>query len=193
MTSVVIDWFRAGETLNACFNALDRHVVRGGADELALAGDRDYSYARLLTEVGALAGVLAAFDLGVGSEVVLRDLPPEHAVIATLACARVGSVVHDAEGPGTAMRVLGTLLDEPSGQVPVITVDDTGELSWVSAMTAGRANPAGCADVPADAPLRVVDGRAVPLAPHLLAVAAGEVADDVLGPLLAGGTIRLPG
>ncbi|MBA3782773.1 MAG: hypothetical protein H0X12_13100 [Nocardioides sp.] len=193
MTAATIDWFRAGETLNACYNALDRHVVRGLADSLALVGDRDYSYARLLTEVAAFAGVLTAFDLGIGAEVVLYDLPPDYAVIATLACARVGAVVHDSEPQAPAMRVLGTLPETPVGDVPVITADDTGELTWATAMTAGRSNPAGCADVPADAPLRVVVGRAVSLGEHLLAVAAGEVEDDVFGPLLAGGTIRLPG
>ncbi len=191
MTQVSIDWFRAGQTLNACYNALDRHVVRGAADEIALAGDRDYSYARLLTEVGAFAGVLTAFDLGIGADVVLGDLPPEYAVIATLACARVGAVVHDSEPPTPAMRVLGTLPDGPAGDVPLITADATGELSWATAMTAGRANPAGCADVPASTPLRVVGGRAVALAEHLTAVAAGEVGDDVFGPLIAGETIRL--
>lgn len=190
-------WFRrpsagAPGTLNACFNALDRHVVHGRADDLAVVADRDYSYARLLTEVAALAGALRAFDLSLGHEVLVSGLPPLEHVLATLACARLGLVVHDTAPPAPAMALLGTLPPGPVGEAPVITADASGDLTWDTAMTAGRTDPAACADVPADAPLRVVDGRPVPLAAHLAAVVSGEVDDDVLGPLLAGGTLHLP-
>ena len=191
-------WFRqpaAGSpgTINACFNAVDRHVVRGLADEVALVSDREYSYARLLTEVAAFAGALRAFDLTVGHEVLVAGLPPLEHVIATLACARLGLVVHDTEPPAPAMAVLGTRPGAPVGEAPVITADGSGELTWDTAMAAGRTDPAACLDVPGDAPLRVVDGRAVPVAAHLAAVAAGQVQDAVFGPLLGGGTIHLAG
>lgn len=193
-----IDWFRrpgAGDpgTLNACFNALDRHVVRGRADDLALLGDREYSYARLLTEVAAFAGAMRAFGVGIGQEVLVSGLPPLQDVVVSLACARLGVVLHGTPPPAPALAVLGTLPAAPVGEAAVITADTSGELTWDAMMAAGRTDPAGCADVPAEAPLRVVGGRAVPTAEHLLAVAAGEADDAVLGPLLAGGTLTLPG
>lgn len=190
-------WFRrpsggASGTLNACYHAVDRHVIRGLADDLAVVADRDYSYARLLTEVAAFAGALRAFDLSLGDEVLVGDLPPLQHVIVTLACARLGLVVHDTEPPAPAMAVLGTLPDGPVGEAPVITIDATGEVTWQAAMVAGRTDPAACVDVPGDALLRVVDGVGVPVAAHLAAVASGAVMDPVLGPLLAGGTLHLP-
>ena len=189
-------WFRLPSadgpgTLNACYNALDRHVIKGLADEVALVGGREHTYAGLLTDVAALAGALRAFDLTLGHEVLVAGLPPLEHVVATLACARLGVVVHDTAPPAPAMALLGTRPDVPIGEAPVITADGSGELTWDTAMAAGRTDPAACLDVPADAPLRVVDGRPVPVAAHLAAVAAGQVEDAVFGPLLAGGTIRL--
>ena len=191
-----IDWFRRPGaddrgTLNACYNALDRHVIRGRADEVAMVADREYSYSRLLTETSACAGAMQAFGLAVGDEVLVLGLPPLQHVVVTLACARLGVVAVDAAPQPPAMAVVGTLADAPAGGAPVITADETGELTWETAMTAGRTDPAACADVPAGLPLRVVGGRPVPTAEHLLAVAAGEVDDPVLSPLLAGGTQRL--
>ena len=65
-----IDWIHHSDdgpdTLNLCFNALDRHVVRGRADEPAIAADRPTSYARLVEEVAAFGGVLRAFGIGLG-------------------------------------------------------------------------------------------------------------------------------
>ena len=59
-------WF-PGARLNTCYNALDRHVIAGNADELALIHDsavtgevRTFTYAQLLDEVARAAGVLQA-------------------------------------------------------------------------------------------------------------------------------------
>ena len=54
-----VTWFRApagddAGTLNACYNALDIHVIRGRAEDIALADPGgDWTFARLLTEVAA--------------------------------------------------------------------------------------------------------------------------------------------
>lgn len=63
-------WF-PDATLNTCFNALDRHVVRGRADQAALIYDspvtgtvRTVSYAELLEEVAAFGGALRALGVG---------------------------------------------------------------------------------------------------------------------------------
>lgn len=189
-------WFRppAGDagTLNACYNAVDVHVIRGRAEQVALLdGERPVTFARLLTEVGAFAGVLQAFGVRMGDEVVVLDVPPFEDTVLQLACARVGAVVCRQPSPTPALAVVGTAGRHDLGAVPLITVDDSGELDWPTAMRAGRTEPAGCAEVPGDAPLRVIDGTAVPTAEHLLAVAAGAVVDPVLTPLMAGETLAL--
>ena len=189
-------WFRppAGDagTLNACYNAIDIHVIRGRAEEVALLdGARPVTFARLLTEVGAFAGVLQAFGVRTGDEVVVVDVPPLEDVVLQLACARVGAVLSRDVSPTPALAVVGTADGHDFGAVPLITVDGSGELDWPTAMRAGRTDPAGCAEVPGDAPLRIVDGTAVQTAEHLLAVAARDVIDPVLTPLMAGETLVL--
>lgn len=189
-------WFRppAGDagTLNACYNAVDIHVIRGRAEQVALLdGERPVTFARLLTEVGAFAGVLQAFGVTMGDEVVGLDVPPLEDTVLQLACARVGAVLLREPSPTPALAVVGTAGGHDLGAVPLITVDDSGELDWATAMRAGRTDPAGCAEVPGDAPLRVTDGVPVPTAERLLAVAAGEVIDPVLTPLMAGEPLAL--
>lgn len=149
MTEVA--WFRppaddAG-TLNACYNALDIHVIRGRADDVALDDpDGDWTFARLLTEVAACAGVLQAFGVGVGQQVAVGFLPVRTAVTVVLAIARVGAVaVYDnSDAPDTTVRV-----GSADGTV-TFGVDDQ-EVPWEVAMRAGRTDPAPCADVPGDA------------------------------------------
>lgn len=192
-----IDWFRRPTdtdpgTLNACYNALDRHVIRGHADRVAvLDGGSSRTVAWLLTEVGACAGVLQAFGVTVGDEVVVLDVPPLEATVLELACARVGAVVFRAPSTTPKLVVVGSRGERDLGDAPVISIDDSAELDWPTAMRAGRTDPAGCADLPADSALRVIDGVAVPLAPHLLAVAAGELVDPILTPLIAGEALVL--
>lgn len=89
-------WF-AGGTCNASVVALDRHLpTRGSQVALSWEGEpgdrRALTYNRLHTEVVALAAALRALGVGVGDRVALHmGLVPE-AVIAMLACARVGAV-----------------------------------------------------------------------------------------------------
>lgn len=189
-------WFRppAGDAgrLNACYNALDVHVIRGRADEVAIVdGQRELSFARVLTDVAAFAGVLQTFGVGVGDEVVALDLPALEDVVVQLACARLGAVLLREPSPAPALAVVGTVADHDFGPAPLITVDDTGELAWQTMMRAGRAEPAGCAELAGDATLRLVDGEPVLVAEHLLAVVAGTVDDPVLATLMAGKTLVL--
>lgn len=147
-----VNWFRAPAdddpgTLNACYEALDIHVVRGRADDVALSVDgEERSFARLLTEVAACAGVLRAFGVGLGDRVVVAGLSPENRVVVPLAVARVGAVAAYDDTPGAAGKV---------------RVDATGfgvdgdEVAWDVAMRAGRTDPAGCADVPGDGVMAV--------------------------------------
>lgn len=151
-----VTWFRAPAdddpgTLNACYNALDIHVVRGRADDVALALDgTDHTFAQLLTEVAACAGVLRAFGIGVGDRLVLGWVPPETAVVVVLAAARVGALVAYDNSAGAHGRVQVAATE---GGVAFLV--DGDELPWDIAMRAGRTDPAPSADVPGDAVLAV--------------------------------------
>src|SRR5262245_36014494 len=91
-------WF-PGAVCNTCYNALDRHVAGGRADQPALIYDspvtdiqRRFSYAELLAEVRAFAAVLKQFGVGKGDRVVLYMPMVPEAVVAMLACARIGAI-----------------------------------------------------------------------------------------------------
>ena len=110
-------WF-AGGVLNTCYNALDRHVARGRADQVALIHDSPltgtitkFTYAELLRETQALAAVLQ--DLGVtkGDRVILYMPMVPEAVVAMLACARIGAV-HSVVFGGFAAKELATRIDD---------------------------------------------------------------------------------
>lgn len=149
-----VTWFRAPSddhpgTLNACYNALDIHVVRGRADDVA--ADLDGSgrtFAWLLTEVAACAGVMRAFGVEVGDQVALGSVPQGAGVVAVLAAARVGALVQYDDSPGATGKVVVR-----GGSGGVAFAVDGEDLPWDVAMRAGRTDPAGCADVPGDAVL----------------------------------------
>jgi len=91
-------WFPGGE-LNTCFNALDRHVRDGRGEQAALIYDspvtgvvRRYSYSELLDEVARFAGALTQEGVSRGDRVVIYMPMVPEAVIAMLACARLGAI-----------------------------------------------------------------------------------------------------
>src|SRR5690242_11230247 len=91
-------WY-AGGRLNTCHNALDRHVGAGRADQLALIYDSPvtgttatYTYRELRDEVARFAGALAAQGVERGDRVVIYMPMVPEAVIAMLACARIGAI-----------------------------------------------------------------------------------------------------
>ena len=149
-----VTWFRPPADghpglLNACYNALDIHVVRGRADDVAAHLDgTERTFARLLTEVAACAGVLTAFGVVVGDQVALGAVPQGTGVVTVLAAARVGAVVQYDDSPGATGKVV------VRGTTDGVVLSADGEdVPWDVAMRAGRTDPAGCADVPGDAVL----------------------------------------
>jgi len=91
-------WFPGAQT-NTCYNALDRHVEGGRADQVALIYDspvtstvRAYTYRELRDEVARFAGVLAGKGIGRGDRVVIYMPMVPEAVIGMLACARIGAI-----------------------------------------------------------------------------------------------------
>ncbi len=91
-------WYTGGQ-LNTCFNAVDRHVRDGRAEQTALVFDspvtgvvRSYSFRELRDEVARVAGVLAREGVGRGDRVVIYMPMVPEAVITMLASARLGAV-----------------------------------------------------------------------------------------------------
>jgi len=110
-------WF-AGGRLNTCYNALDRHVERGRGEQAAIIYDsavtdtkRTITYAQLLDEVANFAGALAANGVGKGDRVIVYMPMIPEAVIAVLACARLGAV-HSVVFGGFAANELATRIDD---------------------------------------------------------------------------------
>ena len=104
--------------LTPCHNALDRHVEGGRADQAALIYDspvtnsqRSYTYAELTDEVAVLAGVLIDLGVGKGDRVIVYMPMIPEAVMAMLACARIGAV-HSVVFGGFAAAELATRIDD---------------------------------------------------------------------------------
>jgi acetyl-CoA synthetase len=119
-------WFDDGE-LNVAYNCLDRHVLAGNGDRVALhwegePGDsRSFTYAELTTEVKKAANLLTALGVQQGDRVAIYlPLIPE-AVISMLAVARIGAV-HSVVFGGFSAESLRSRIDDASA-VLVITAD----------------------------------------------------------------------
>jgi propionyl-CoA synthetase len=110
-------WFSGG-VVNTCYNALDRHVERGRADQVALIHDSPltdsvtkFTYAELLNEVQALGAIMQDFGVVKGDRVILYMPMVPEAVVAMLACARIGAV-HSVVFGGFAAKELATRIDD---------------------------------------------------------------------------------
>ena len=118
-------WFAGGE-LNTCYNALDRHVENGRADQLALIYDspvtsgtvKKYTYRELRDEVATFAGVLAANGVAKGDRVIIYMPMVPEAVVAMLACARLG-VIHSVVFGGFASNELAVRIDDAKPKIIV--------------------------------------------------------------------------
>jgi len=110
-------WFVDGE-LNACDNALDRHVRAGRGGQAALIHDspvtgvlRSYTYAELRDEVARIAGALRELGVTSGDRVLIYMPMVPEAVMAMLACARIGAV-HTVVFGGFAAHELAVRIDD---------------------------------------------------------------------------------
>jgi len=117
-------WF-AGGRLNTCYNALDRHVERGRADQLALIYDSPvtdtvatFTYRELRDEVARFAGALAALGVERGDRVVIYMPMVPEAAIAMLACARIGAI-HSVVFGGFASHELAGRIEDAQPKVVV--------------------------------------------------------------------------
>ncbi len=110
-------WFAGGQ-LNTCYNALDRHVERGRGDQTALIYDspvtdsqRKITYAEMLDDVSRFAGAIAAQGVAKGDRVIVYMPMIPEAIVAVLACARLGAV-HSVVFGGFAANELATRIDD---------------------------------------------------------------------------------
>ena len=117
-------WFSDGE-LNTCFNALDRHVAEGRAEQVALIYDSPVTdtveritYAELLDRVARFAGGLRSLGVGKGDRVILYMPMIPEAVVAMLACARLGAI-HSVVFGGFAPNELAIRIDDARPKVVV--------------------------------------------------------------------------
>jgi hypothetical protein len=207
-----LTWFRAPSgddpgRLNLCFNALDLHVVRGGAEDVVVRHRRgSLDRARLLEQTAALGGALRGLGVRAGQPVAALLDDELDDLLLLLACTRVGAayVALPATAPERDLdahrpRLLATSRPlDLRGHVPAAClvrgfppVEETRDVDWDVALRAGGADPAACADVPADLTALVVDGVAVPVgdalthdsgpARRLATLAAGDPLDLTRG------------
>ena len=110
-------WFPGGVT-NTCHNAIDRHVLAGRGQQAALIYDspvtntkQTFTYGRLLSEVQILGAMLRDFGVKKGDVVILYMPMVPEALIAMLACARIGAV-HSVVFGGFAAKELATRIND---------------------------------------------------------------------------------
>ncbi len=119
-------WFADGR-LNACVNAVDRHVEAGLGDRVAFhfvgePGDTaDMTYAELHRQVQRAANAIEALGIGAGDRVVLYIPNLLESVVAMLACARIGAP-HSLVFSGFSAEALRTRIDDAQARL-VITAD----------------------------------------------------------------------
>jgi propionyl-CoA synthetase len=109
-------WFRGGE-LNTCYNAVDRHVENGRGDQTAIIYDspvtgtiRKITYSELRDQVATFAGALKAQGAQKGDTVIIYMPMIPEALVAMLACARLG-VIHSVVFGGFAANELAIRID----------------------------------------------------------------------------------
>jgi propionyl-CoA synthetase len=110
-------WF-SGAQLNTCYNLLDAHVENGRAEQAALIYDspvtgtvKSFTYRELLNEVATFAGALRQQSVAKGDRVIIYMPMVPEAVIAMLACARIGAV-HSVVFGGFAADELATRIND---------------------------------------------------------------------------------
>ncbi|MBC2641622.1 MULTISPECIES: acetate--CoA ligase [unclassified Rhodococcus (in: high G+C Gram-positive bacteria)] len=122
----VAKWFVGGE-LNVAYNCVDRHVLAGNGDRVAIhfegePGDtRDLTYNDLLTEVSKAANTFTDLGLVAGDRVAIYMPMIPEAIVTMLACARLG-LTHSVVFAGFSASALRSRIDDAEAKL-VVTVD----------------------------------------------------------------------
>lgn len=122
-------WFVNGK-INACYNAVDRHVEAGRGSKVALIGEgepgdvREFTYKDMQREVSKLANALKSLGVAKGDRVcIYMPMCPELAM-AMLACARIGAA-HSVVFGGFSAESLVERINDASCKIVI-----TGDGSW---------------------------------------------------------------
>ena len=119
-------WFADG-TLNAAYNAVDRHVEDGHGEQVALLAeyedgtDARFTYAQVKEEISRMANALAELGVKTGDRVAIYLPMIPEAVFAMLACARIGAT-HSVVFGGFSADALRSRIED-AGAKAVITAD----------------------------------------------------------------------
>ena len=122
----VARWFADGK-LNVAYNCVDRHVIDGHGDQVAIhwegePGDsRAITYAQLLSEVSQAANYLTELGLRAGDRVAIYMPMVPEAIVSMLACARLG-LTHSVVFAGFSPSALRQRIDDAQARL-VITTD----------------------------------------------------------------------
>ncbi|MGA0057702.1 MAG: propionyl-CoA synthetase [Pelagibacteraceae bacterium] len=115
-------WFEDGVT-NTCYNALDFHVDNGLGDKVALIWDsaitntkEKYTFNQLKEKVSLFAGALKNQNIQKGDRVIIYMPMIPEAVIAMLACARIGAI-HSVVFGGFASNELANRIDDSKAKL----------------------------------------------------------------------------
>ena len=115
-------WFEDGVT-NTCYNALDIHIDRGNGKRTALIYDspitgnkNKFTYEELRTKVSRFAGALVNQGVKKGDRVIIYMPMIPEAVVAMLACARIGAI-HSVVFGGFASNELASRIDDSKAKV----------------------------------------------------------------------------
>jgi len=117
-------WFIGGK-MNTCYNCLDRHVERGFGSQTAIIHDspvtktvRKISYKELLSEVSQFASVLVSRGVQKGDRVLIYMPMIPEAIVAMLACARIGAI-HSLVFGGFASKELAVRINHATPKIIV--------------------------------------------------------------------------
>ena len=115
-------WFEDGVT-NTCYNALDLHIDQGRGDKTALIYDSPitgnkakFSFNELKEKVSKFAGALDNQGVKKGDRVIIYMPMIPEAVIAMLACGRIGAI-HSVVFGGFASNELASRIDDSKAKV----------------------------------------------------------------------------
>ncbi|SMY08781.1 propionyl-CoA synthetase [Flavimaricola marinus] len=111
------EWFSDG-MVNTCYNAVDRHVENGRGNQVAIIHDSPVTnsvtkitFAELQGKTASLAGALVARGVGKGDRVIIYMPMIPEALVAMLACARIGAI-HSVVFGGFAAHELAVRIDD---------------------------------------------------------------------------------
>lgn len=120
-----VGWFADG-IMNTCHNAIDRHVIGGHGDRMAviyespMTGRRtEFTYADLLDHVSRTAGMLARLGVKTGDRVIIYMPMIPQTLFAMLACARIGAV-HSVVFGGFAAAELAKRIDDAAPRLVLL-------------------------------------------------------------------------